>query len=117
LISGADDRGAAAAERFEHDVANVREDGHQLGWQQHREHGGVLGLDATRLVASDAQHVVMEAQSCTPLPACVQAPDMTILAAHTAVRVVDVPCPLALVVLRGPRHCSIEVKDELERRR
>jgi len=61
MLTGAlarQDRGAAASERLEDDVALVHVAAHQELWQHHKEHRGMLGLDVAAFVAGQTQHVV-----------------------------------------------------------
>src|SRR3990167_9549274 len=77
----------------------------------------MLGLDAARLVAGDADDVVRDPGLLDALTGVSPLADRTILVAHAAMGIVDVPRPFARHdLVRFPRR-AIEVEEELEGRR
>ena len=108
--------GAGAAERLEHNIALVGVGFHQEGRQLHREHRGVLGLDAALLVPGDAHNVVGD-------PEVLDRPAFVRIAAHRAVGPAQaghqqrIAGPFAGDDLVGLARLPVEVEEKLERRR
>lgn len=82
---------SGSRERFVDDGALFRIGLHDELGQFHREHGGVLGLDAACLVPRDPDHVIRNSRFLDSLSSVRPFPDAAILVPDAPVGVIDVP--------------------------